>query len=346
MGVTCGSMPLICEFPVALDTYRGCSHGCLYCFARRSSEIGGSVRPLHCTESVKRFTEGKRTGDTNWCDWNIPLHWGAMSDPFQPAEREHGASLEVLELLAEKGYPFIVSTKGRLCAEEPYLSLLAESNVVVQVSMAAPVYDEMEPGAPTFAERLQMVEALREAGVQRIVCRVQPYFPQYREEVLESLQLMADAGAYGATFEGMKYARRRPGTVGVSGDWCFPQELLERHYEKMRDACHAAGMSFYCAEDRLRTMGDSTACCGCDGLEGFVGNRFNVVALLGGYASEPTEAMRKTGTARCLATAGNQTTAQHHAFARISFAEGVAHYLAHGYLQREDTKAKLAQDED
>lgn len=336
MGVTCGSMPLICEFPVALDTYRGCSHGCFYCFARKSCEIGSKVKPLHCVESVRNFIAGSRTCETNWCDWDIPLHWGAMSDPFQPAEREHRASLEVLELLAEMGYPFIVSTKGSLCTEEPYLSLLSESNVVVQISMAAPCYDAMEPGAPAFSERLKMVEALRKAGVQRVVCRVQPYFPQYRDEILDSIKLMGEAGAHGATFEGIKYARRKPGTVGVSGDWCFPQALLERHYERMRDACHKAGMTFYCAEDRLRTMGDSTACCGCDGLEGFVGNKFNVVALLGGYASEPTEAMRKPGTAACLATAGNQSTAQHHAFNRISFAEGVAHYLASGYLQREE----------
>ena len=82
---------------------------------------------------------------------------GGLSDPFQPAERELGISLKALEVFSETGYPFIVSTKGRLVAEEPYLSLLRECNAVVQISMVCSSYDRMEPGAPTFEERLEMV---------------------------------------------------------------------------------------------------------------------------------------------------------------------------------------------
>lgn len=75
MGIACGSQVILCEYPIRLDTYEGCSHDCRYCFARSKRDIA-AVKPLHCVEQVKRFVSGKRTQMTNWCDWDIPLHWG------------------------------------------------------------------------------------------------------------------------------------------------------------------------------------------------------------------------------------------------------------------------------
>lgn len=75
MGVECGSQVILCEYPIRLDTYEGCSHDCRYCFARMKRDIS-NVKPLHCVEQVKQFVSGKRTAVTNWCDWDIPLHWG------------------------------------------------------------------------------------------------------------------------------------------------------------------------------------------------------------------------------------------------------------------------------
>ena len=107
----CGSQVFLCDLPIRFDTYKGCTHGCEYCFVKKKIDIS-EVVPFEGVQALKNFVEGKRVSVTNWCDWDIPLHWGGVSDPFQPAERIHGRSLECLEFLAETQYPFVVSTKG------------------------------------------------------------------------------------------------------------------------------------------------------------------------------------------------------------------------------------------
>lgn len=57
MGIDCGSQVILCEYPIRLDTYRGCSHGCRYCFAQQKTDIS-VVKPDNCIESVRRFVGG------------------------------------------------------------------------------------------------------------------------------------------------------------------------------------------------------------------------------------------------------------------------------------------------
>ena len=298
MGVDCGSQAVLCEYPVRLDTYSGCSHGCKYCFARTKVDIE-KVTMKNCAKQLRSFIEGKRNGVTKWCDWAIPLHWGGLSDPFQPVERRAGASLECLKIFAETKYPVIISTKGKLITEEPYLSILRECNAVVQVSMVCSSYDRMEPGAPSFEERLSMVARLA-GNCRRVIVRAQPYITGVKREFLSNVPRFAEVGAHGVTVEGMKFKKGKPGLVKVRGDYCYPEDLLEAHYALIRDACHDAGLAFYCAENRLRPMGDSPACCGCGDLPGFRGNRFNAVSLLNGIDCAPTDRMKEVGTAMCF----------------------------------------------
>lgn len=298
MWVDCGSQAVLCEYPVRLDTYSGCSHGCKYCFARTKVDIE-KVTMKNCAKQLRGFIEGKRNGVTKWCDWAIPLHWGGLSDPFQPVERRAGASLECLKIFAETKYPVIISTKGKLITEEPYLSILRECNAVVQVSMVCSSYDRMEPGAPSFEERLSMVARLA-GNCRRVIVRAQPYITGVKREFLSNIPRFAKAGAHGVTVEGMKFKKGKPGLVKVRGDYCYPEDLLEAHYALIRDSCHDAGLAFFCAENRLRPMGDSPACCGCGDLPGFRGNRFNAVSLLNGIDCAPTERMKEVGTAMCF----------------------------------------------
>lgn len=193
----------------------------------------------------------------------------------------------------------IISTKGILITEEPYISILRECNAVVQISMVCSSYDRMEPGAPTFEQRLGMIRALATA-CRRVIVRAQPYMTQVRDEFLGNIPRFAEAGAHGVTVEGMKFNKAKPGLVKVRGDFCYREDVLESHYARIRDACHANGLSFYCAENRLRPMGDSYACCGCGDLQGFEENPYNAVSIINGREVEPTEKMKQVGTARCF----------------------------------------------
>ena len=316
-GIACGSQVVLCEYPIRFDTYSGCSHGCRYCFARTKVDLE-NIRVHNCEAQLRRFIEGKRTKETNWCDWRIPLHWGGLSDPFQPAESGGGASMRCLKIFAETGYPVIISTKGKLIAEEPYLSLLRKCNAVVQISMVCSSYDRIEPGAPSFEERLAIVAKLA-GSCRRVIIRAQPYITGVKSEFLANIPRFAEAGAYGVTVEGMKFKKGKPGLLKVRGDFCYSEDLLEAHYAQIRDACHANELAFFCAENRLRPMGDSMACCGCGDLPGFDGNRYNIVSLGNGVEAEPTERMREIGTATCF-KAMHQSAGFGNVLAKESFA--------------------------
>lgn len=228
MGCKCGTQVILCNLPVRFDTYKGCSHGCKYCFAQKKQNIA-KIQRDETVEALRSFVEGKRGRETAWCDWNIPIHWGGMSDPFQPIEKNIRASYECLKLLAETKYPFVVSTKGRLVADPEYLELLEKCNCVVQVSMVCSKYDQLEPGTPHYEERLEIVKTLA-SRVQRVIVRIQPYMPEVFREVMANIPRLAEAGVYGVVVEGMKFYKAKKGMVKIGGDNCYPLNVLRPHF--------------------------------------------------------------------------------------------------------------------
>lgn len=300
MGCRCGSQIILCNLPVRFDTYKGCSHGCRYCFTQKKTSLATVTRD-ETVEGLRAFVDGKRGAETAWCDWDIPIHWGGMSDPFQPIEKETRASYECLKLLAERRYPFVVSTKGAIVAEPEYLDLLARCNCVVQISMVCGKYDKLEKGCPSYERRLDIVRTLA-ARVQRVVVRIQPYMPEVYKDVMQNVPRLAEAGVYGIVVEGMKFFKSKPGMERVGGDLVYPLETLRLQFENIKAEAHRHGMKFYSGENRLRTMGDDMTCCGTDGLEGFRPNEYNLCMLMNGKNPQPTERMKEVGTGGCFKT--------------------------------------------
>ena len=96
----CGSQIILCDLPIRFDTYKGCSHGCKYCFVTRKTDIN-NIEIGETAKHLEKFIEGKRNEETAWCDWDIPLHWGGVSDPFQPIELKYRISFECLKIFAK-----------------------------------------------------------------------------------------------------------------------------------------------------------------------------------------------------------------------------------------------------
>lgn len=287
----CGSQITICDVPIRFDTYKGCSHNCKYCFTYRKYNIN-NIEIDEGYESLKNFIDGKRNLQTNWCDWDIPIHWGGMSDPFQPVEKIKKNSLKCLELFASTKYPFIVSTKNTLPSEEPYYSLFKECNCVFQCSAVCPTLSKIELGAPHFEERLKMLEKMSKI-CKRVVVRCQPYMIQYHNEIKEQIKRFAEAGVYGIIYEAIKMQTKVNGMVKVGADFCYPKKQLELKFKELKAECHKYGLKFFAGENRLRPMGDSLCCCGCEGLEGFKVNKYNLNHYI--YDKEncqPTEKMK------------------------------------------------------
>lgn len=313
----CGSQCYLCDLPVRFDTYVGCSHGCEYCFAKKFKDIN-KIKKGETVASIKAFCEGKRNASTNWCDWKIPLHWGGMSDPFQPVEKKHRVSYEVLKYLAESQYPFIVSTKGKLILEEEYLSLLEKCNCVLQISMVCSSYDKLELGCPTYEERLEMLKIVSKR-VKRTIVRIQPYMHEVFDEVFANLSKVKEAGAYGVIIEGMKYNKKKEGLVKVGGDWTYPYELIKEDFMKLKAEAHRLGLKIYSGENRTRKLGDNLTCCGIDGLKDFQPNTFNLNHLLNGDKQVPTKQMQEMKTGHCF-RALNPSTVKGNEVDKKSFA--------------------------
>jgi DNA repair photolyase len=317
--ILCGSQVIICDIPVRVDSYVGCSHDCKYCFARRKTDIA-KVEPVGAAGAIVRWVEGKRNGMTNWVDWKIPLHFGGMSDPLQPAESTYGETWRALDVLARAQYPYVMSTKGRLVGDERYLGVIHRGRAVVQISHVSPQFDKIEPGAPAYQERLNMMPAVA-AHALRLNVRVQPYMKECLPDVLAAIPKYKAAGVHGLTVEGMKFFGKTPGAVRWFGDHVYDLEMLREHFSRIKLECHRNGLAFYCGENRLRSMSDDLCCCGIDGLEGFKGNRYNLNHIkLSPETTHATDAQAAPGGASAFHSL-NQTTAGSRSLAGKSFVQ-------------------------
>ena len=324
----CGSQVTLCDVPVRYDTYAGCGHGCTYCFTSRKVDIK-KIKPGESPDALRRWMDGKRSKSTAWCDWEIPLHWGGMSDPFQPVEKVEKRSLAALEIFAETGYPFIVSTKNKMIAEEPYLDLIKQCNCVVQFSICSPKFDAIERGASTYAERVEA--AWKIAKYKRVNIRIQPYIPAIFRDVINALEDYAKIGVHGVILEAMKYQQPKvPGLITSGKDFVYPIDALLPQFEGIKKAAHKYGLKFYCGENRLRSISDELCCCGIEGM-GWQAHEANLNHYLFDQAGiHFTENQKKPGTAAVF-TAAHQDTVSNRKYNRISFAEGMAEAINNPY---------------
>ena len=314
--IDCNSLVGHCEVPIRFDTYKGCSHACAYCFVRKRGDIS-KVECAGCESELRNFISGRRNGATKWCDWDIPLHWGGVSDPFQKLERIKRVSYRCLEIFAETGYPFIVSTKGLVIADDDYIELLKRCNAVVQISMVSPRYDALEKGAPTYEQRMAMLGKLA-PNCKRLIVRHQPFMPEVLGDIVNKLPQLKESGVYGVIVEGLVSGIARPNMYRIGAQrYAYATDDLRKWLAVIKTECHKVGLVFLSGEDRLRSLGDSSCCCGCDGLPGFKVNKFTATNIRNGLKILPTDRMREIGTARCFR---DQTTVNTERLKKSSFA--------------------------
>ncbi len=192
----------------SINPYRGCEHGCAYCFARPShaylglspgldfeTKIAWKANAASCLRK-----ELARPGYT--CR---PLALGINTDAWQPVERRLRVTRDILEVLAETHHPVTIVTKSALILRD--LDLLAEmardglAHVAVSITtLDAGLARTMEPRAPSPLRRLAVVAALAEAGIPTSVM-VAPLIPALTDHELEGiLEAGHDAGAGSAGY--------------------------------------------------------------------------------------------------------------------------------------------------
>ncbi len=191
-------------FDQAINPYRGCEHGCVYCYARPThAYLGYSpgldfetrlVAKANAVDALR--AELARPG------YKVsPINLGSATDIYQPIERDWRLTRGLLELLLETGHPLTLVTKNALVERDlDLLRELAQRNLVaVYISITSLDNDlsrTLEPRASAPQRRLQAVSALAEAGVP-VGVLVAPVIPFINDVYLERiLEAAATAGAY------------------------------------------------------------------------------------------------------------------------------------------------------
>ncbi|WP_119677358.1 PA0069 family radical SAM protein [Indioceanicola profundi] len=195
-------------FDRSINPYRGCEHGCVYCFARPTHAFLGlspgldfETRLFRKPDAAKLLAaELRRKGYEP-----RPIALGANTDPYQPVEREQRITREVLEVLRDFRHPVGIVTKSHLVTRD--IDILAEmaADGLAMVSTSITTLDRdlartMEPRAGTPQRRLDAIRALSSAGIPTAVL-ASPMAPGLNDHEMESiLEAAAEAGATYASY--------------------------------------------------------------------------------------------------------------------------------------------------
>ena len=195
-------------FEVSVNPYRGCEHGCVYCFARPSHAWLG-LSPgldfetrLFCKPEAEKLLQAELSHPGYRCS---PIALGINTDGWQPVERRLQISRRILQVLHDCRHPFSVVTKSALIERDiDILSSMAQRGLVhVAISVTTLQGDLariMEPRAAAPQRRLQTIRALADAGIPVSVL-VAPLIPVLTDAELESILGSArEAGAADAGY--------------------------------------------------------------------------------------------------------------------------------------------------
>ena len=239
--VTYNDSPFV-GFDRSINPYRGCEHGCAYCFARPTHAYLGLspgldfeaklfVKP-DAARLLRRELSAKR--------YQVrPIAIGTNTDPYQPIERQHRVMREVLEVLAEFGHPVSVLTKSDLVLRDLDLLAPMAARGLARVMLSITTLDgrlarAMEPRAPRPAKRLEAVRVLAMAGVPTGTVHG-PMIPGLSDHELEGL--MAASRERGATYAAYTLLRLPREVAGLFEEWldAFAPNHKARVLRHLRD---------------------------------------------------------------------------------------------------------------
>lgn len=195
-------------FSASINPYRGCEHGCIYCYARPFHEFLGYSAGLdfETTILVKEDAPELLRAELSSPRWKPQvIAMSGATDPYQPAERRLRITRRCLEVLAEFRNPVSIITKNHLVTRDVDLlaDLAADHAAHVNISVTTLREDlrrVMEPRTSTPARRLAAIETLAAAGVP-VRVMVAPVIPGLNDvEVPSIIEAAASAGARAATW--------------------------------------------------------------------------------------------------------------------------------------------------
>ena len=195
-------------FSVSLNPYRGCEHGCIYCFARPTHAYLGLSPGLDFESRLYAKVNAadllrRELARPGYVPENIAI--GVNTDAYQPCERERRLTREVLEVLGECNHPYGLITKSSLIERDiDLIAPMAEKGLacaaITLTTLDGEISRTLEPRAAAPARRLRAIRTLTEAGIP-VSVSVAPIIPFITEPEIERiLEAAKDAGAVGAHY--------------------------------------------------------------------------------------------------------------------------------------------------
>ncbi len=221
-------------FEASLNPYRGCEHGCVYCYARPTHEYLGFSAGLDFETKILVKEDApellrRELLSPRWKPQVLAL--SGVTDPYQPIERRIQLTRRCLEVLVEFRNPVAVVTKNRLVARDAdllgELSRVRASAVFVSVTTLRPeIHRVLEPRTSAPGRRLETIAALACAGIP-VGVLVAPVIPGLTDHELPSI--LEAAGRAGAKHAGYVMLRLPHGLGPMFEDW------LGRHFSDRKE---------------------------------------------------------------------------------------------------------------
>lgn len=217
------------SFDRSINPYRGCEHGCVYCFARPTHSFMGLSPGLDFESKLFAKPDAARMLDRELSKPGYQprtIAIGTNTDPYQPIEKQYRIMREILEVLEARGHPVGIVTKSALVTRDiDILSRMAERGLA-KVALSVTTLDRMlartmEPRASTPTKRLEAIRQLSDAGIPASVM-VAPIIPGLNDPEME--RILDSARAAGAREAGYVVLRLPLEVAPIFKDW------LLRHY--------------------------------------------------------------------------------------------------------------------
>jgi DNA repair photolyase len=228
-------------FGWTINPYRGCSHACVYCFARPTHEyLGLNTGSDFDTQIVVKTNTVElaraETAPGRWAGELVAM--GTNTDPYQPAEGKYRLTRGVVEVLTDRANPFSILTKSTLVLRDLDLFVEAAQRSQVSVNFSIGTLDpdvwrQTEPGTPHPRRRVEAVAKLTEAGVASsvLMAPLLPGLSDRPEQVAEVEKACREAGAESVSTIRLHL---RPGVKEHFMGWLMDnQPQLQDMYEKL-----------------------------------------------------------------------------------------------------------------
>ena len=271
-------------FDRSINPYRGCEHGCVYCYARPSHAWLGHSPGLDFETRIHHQPDAARLLREAFAKPGYRCRvvaLGANTDPYQPVERRLGITREVLEVLLEHRHPVAIVTKSALVERD--LDLLAElaRHRLVQVRLSVTTLDNdlarrMEPRAAAPHRRVRTIERLAAAGVPTGVLFA-PVIPALNDHELEAV--LARCREAGAREAGYVFLRMPHEIKDLFTEWA------EHHYplRAQRILSHVRGAR----DGRLNSTAFGSRMRGTGPVAELIARRFEVASRRAGFEGLP-----------------------------------------------------------